>query len=99
MKNADGLPRSIASIRLLTSAGSHTDGILACLAERAAGDLLAPPDNDPFHQWLTTGDPQGFTFLARRFLGPEVDQVHQASVDLGAEEHVRPPGQRATSEH
>ncbi|MFX0538836.1 hypothetical protein ACQBAT_12905 [Ornithinimicrobium sp. Y1847] len=34
----------------------------------------------PQHQWLTTGDPQAFTFLAQRFLGPEVEQVHQAFV-------------------
>ena len=49
------------------------------------GGLLAPQDNEPAHQWLTTGDPQGFTFLARRFLGPEVEQVHQAFVGRAEE--------------
>ncbi|MDO5738896.1 MAG: glutamate racemase [Ornithinimicrobium sp.] len=110
-KGIDTLILGCTHYPLLTSALQYVLGEQVTLVSSAAataadlfrvltdGDLLAPANNDPFHQWLTTGDPHGFTFLARRFLGPEVDQVHQASVDLGAEEHVGLPGQRATSEH
>ena len=64
-------------VSLVSSAAATAADLYRVLTE---GALLAPLDNEPAHQWLTTGDPQGFTFLARRFLGPEVEQVHQAFV-------------------
>ena len=39
----DGLLQSIASMILVTSAGSHTDGILACLLDLAAGTVSSTP--------------------------------------------------------
>ena len=45
--------------------------------ERDAG--LPPPS----HQFLTTGRPEDFRELGRRFLGPEVDQVEQFSRWVG----------------
>ncbi|WP_131103791.1 glutamate racemase [Ornithinimicrobium sufpigmenti] len=71
-------------VTLVSSAAATAADLYRVLTE---GGLLAPQDNEPSHQWLTTGDPQGFTFLARRFLGPEVEQVHQAFVGR-AEERV-----------
>ena len=64
-------------VSLVTSSAATAAELFRMLTD---GDLLAPPGNVPQHQWLTTGDPQGFTFLAQRFLGPEVEQVHQAFV-------------------
>jgi glutamate racemase len=78
---------------LLTSVLSYVlgDGVtLVSSAEATAaelfrvltdGGLLAPEDGpEPTHQFLTTGDPHGFTPLARRFLGPEVEHVGRAFV-------------------
>ena len=62
---------------LVSSAAATAADLYRTLTD---GDLLAPQDNEPEHQWLTTGDPHAFTFLARRFLGPEVEHVHQAFV-------------------
>ncbi|MGO0574974.1 glutamate racemase [Ornithinimicrobium panacihumi] len=64
-------------VSLVTSSAATAAELFRVLTD---GDLLAPQDSEPVHQWLTTGDPHGFTFLARRFLGPEVEQVHQAFV-------------------
>lgn len=64
-------------VTLVSSAAATAADLFRMLTD---GGLLAPPGNEPQHQWLTTGDPHGFTFLARRFLGPEVDQVHRAFV-------------------
>ena len=71
-------------VSLVSSAAATAADLYRVLTE---GGLLAPHDTQPEHQWLTTGDPQGFPFLARRFLGPEVEQVHQAFVGR-AEERV-----------
>ncbi|WP_289019815.1 glutamate racemase [uncultured Ornithinimicrobium sp.] len=97
-KGVDTLILGCTHYPLLTSALQYVLGEEVTLVSSAAataadlfrvltdGDLLAPADNEPQHQWLTTGDPHGFTFLARRFLGPEVDQVHRAFV--GREDEV-----------
>ncbi|ACQ80982.1 glutamate racemase [Beutenbergia cavernae DSM 12333] len=45
-------------------------------ADGARGDDGAR--SAPRHRFLATGDPAAFTRLARRFLGPEVDDVHDA---------------------
>ncbi len=64
-------------VTLVSSAAATAADLFRVLTD---GGLLADADQRPEHQWLTTGDPQGFTFLARRFLGPEVEQVHRAFV-------------------
>ena len=64
-------------VTLVSSAAATAADLFRVLTD---GDLLAGADGIPVHQWLTTGDPDGFHYLARRFLGPEVDQVHRAFV-------------------
>ncbi len=76
-------------VTLVSSAASTAADLYRILTD---GDLLAPQDDEPYHQWLTTGDPQAFTFLARRFLGPEVEQVHQAFVGRPDERLPVPAG-------
>lgn len=60
-------------VTLVTSSEETAKDTYRALAE---ADLLrspyAPP---PVHQFRATGDPEAFTALARRFLGPEVDAV------------------------
>lgn len=78
---------------LLTSALSYVLGDQVTLVSSAAataadlyrvltdtGTLRPGSQGPPAHQFLTTGDPQGFTPLARRFLGPEVEHVARAYV-------------------
>ncbi|WP_229116895.1 glutamate racemase [Actinomyces bovis] len=60
-------------ITLVTSSEETAKDTYRALAE---ADLLRSPDApDPVHQFRATGDPEAFTALARRFLGPEVDAV------------------------
>jgi glutamate racemase len=81
---------------LLTGVISYVmgDGVtLVSSAEETAKDvfrLLADlgalrPDHlpEPEHEWLTTGDPDEFARLARRFLGPEAVTARPAAVDSG----------------
>ncbi len=78
---------------LLTGALSYVlgDGVaLVSSAEATAAELFrvltdaealrGEGQGEPSHQFLTTGDPHGFTPLARRFLGPEVEHVGRAYV-------------------
>jgi glutamate racemase len=45
----------------------------------AAHNLLRDPSlGEPNHRFLATGDPQSFATMGRRFLGPEVRDVHSA---------------------
>lgn len=76
-------------VTLVSSAAATAADLFRVLTD---SDLLAPPGNPPVHQWLTTGDPHGFTYLARRFLGPEVEQVHQAFVGRPEEKVGAPVG-------
>ena len=76
-------------VTLVSSAASTAADLYRILTD---GDLLAPQGDEPYHQWLTTGDPHEFTFLARRFLGPEVEQVHQAFVGRPDERLPVPAG-------
>ncbi|WP_151524730.1 glutamate racemase [Serinicoccus kebangsaanensis] len=64
-------------VMLVSSAAATAADLFRVLTDSG---LLAGQDNPPVHQWLTTGDPDGFHYLARRFLGPEVEQVHRAFV-------------------
>lgn len=81
---------------LLTGVISYVMGeevTLVSSAEETAKDvfrtLLAhdlqrePGSGPPQHRFLATGDADGFTALARRFLGPEVDDV-RSDAELGA---------------
>lgn len=71
------------------------DGVtLVSSAEATAAELfrrltdagaLAPPGAHAAKLFLTTGDPTAFTPLARRFLGPEVQQVGRAFVGRAEE--------------
>lgn len=64
-------------VQLVSSAAATAADLFRVLTD---GGLLAARGDAPVHQWLTTGDPDGFHYLARRFLGPEVEQVHRAFV-------------------
>ena len=56
-------------ITLVSSAEETAKDVYRVLADRG---LLRPDDlPPPRHEFVTTGDPQTFTRLARRFLGPE----------------------------
>jgi glutamate racemase len=48
--------------------------------ELVAHDLERTAASPPAHRFLATGDPRGFTSLARRFLGPEVGAESAAEV-------------------
>ncbi|CAM3729536.1 glutamate racemase [Occultella aeris] len=48
--------------------------------ELVAHDLERTAASPPEHRFLATGDPRGFTSLARRFLGPEVGAESAAEV-------------------
>ncbi|GAA4870547.1 glutamate racemase [Serinicoccus chungangensis] len=74
-------------VQLVSSAAATAADLFRVLTD---GGLLAAPGAAPVHQWLTTGDPDGFHYLARRFLGPEVEQVHRAFVGR-PEERVTSP--------
>ncbi len=80
---------------LLTGVISYVmgDGVtLVSSAEETAKDVyrllvehrLARPDDlaAPRHRFLTTGDPQEFAALARRFLGPEVVTASSAAAEV-----------------
>ena len=48
-------------------------------ATQDAHAIVRPEDaTPPRHRFLATGDPEPFSRLGRRFLGPEVDAVLQA---------------------
>lgn len=64
-------------VTLVSSAEATAAALFGALIE---ADALAPPEHQPQHLFLTTGDPTGFTPLARRFLGPEVERVGRAYV-------------------
>ncbi|HEX9124611.1 MAG TPA: glutamate racemase [Actinomycetota bacterium] len=61
---------------LVSSAEETAKDVYATLVE---GDLLREGDEEPVHEFLTTGDPERFRAVAHHFLGPEVGPV--ASVE------------------
>ena len=66
------------SVTLVSSAEATAAELFRVLTD---ADLLrSESEGEPTHQFLTTGDPHGFTPLARRFLGPEVEHVGRAYV-------------------
>lgn len=61
---------------LVSSAEETAKDVYATLA---AHDLLRDTDlPEPEHRFLSTGDPKAFATMGRRFLGPEVREVHSA---------------------
>jgi glutamate racemase len=46
-------------------------------AELTRRDLFAPRGTDPKHRFLSSGDPDLFESLSRKFLGPEIGNVEE----------------------
>ncbi|CAN5624082.1 glutamate racemase [soil metagenome] len=65
-------------VALVSSAAATAADLFRVLTDTAM--LRQSSQGPPSHQFLTTGDPHGFTPLARRFLGPEVEHVARAYV-------------------
>lgn len=65
-------------VTLVSSAEATAAELFRVLTD--AGALRDEDQGPPTHQFLTTGEPHQFTPLARRFLGPEVEQVGRAYV-------------------
>jgi glutamate racemase len=65
-------------VTLVSSAEECAKDVYRTLVERGLerdpADSLAAP---PLHRFLTTGQPQEFASIGRRFLGPELDSVAQ----------------------
>ena len=60
------------SVSLVSSSDETAKEVYRVLADH---DLLQDDTVTPEHHFTTTGDPDEFTRLARRFLGPEVISV------------------------
>ena len=65
-------------VTLVSSAEETAKDVLRILTER---DMLADPEvhGPPTRIFESTGDPEKFTALAQRFLGPGISGVHQHS--------------------
>ena len=68
------------------------DVVLISSAEETAKDVYATlldehmqsdASGRPRHEFLSTGDPEGFQRLAELFLGPELTEVHAALAPVG----------------
>lgn len=69
-------------VTLVTSSLETAKDVYRELARR---DLLRDPGAAaPQHEFRSTGDPESFVVLARRFLGPEVRRVLRAGSESGA---------------
>ena len=63
-------------VTLVSSAEETAKSVFATLMSTSL--LRAPGGGPPSHQFVATGDPEPFTRLGQRFLGPEVQQVRRA---------------------
>jgi glutamate racemase len=63
------------SVTLVSSADETAKDVYRLLVE--AELLRSPSQPDPQHRFLTTGQPDDFREIGRRFLGPELDVVGQ----------------------
>jgi glutamate racemase len=63
---------------LVSSAEETAQEVYRTLVERGLERPAGGPP--PRHRFLTTGDPETFTALARRFLGPEVALAESAGL-------------------
>ena len=62
-------------VTLVSSAEETAKDVYKLLVQRGLErDPSLPP---PTHRFLTTGQPEEFARIGRRFLGPELDDVHQ----------------------
>ncbi len=69
------------SVTLVSSADETARDVYRKLASQ---DLFAPAGNEPVRRFYSTGDPDRFGELARRFLGPEAGGAHSIShIGLG----------------
>ena len=59
-------------VTLVSSADETAKDLYRVLVEQ---DLLRLSDSKPKYQFISSGDPESFANLARRFLGPEVTEV------------------------
>lgn len=59
-------------VTLVSSADETAKDLYRVLVEK---DLLRLSDSKPKYQFISSGDPESFAKLARRFLGPEVTEV------------------------
>lgn len=66
---------------LISSAEETARDVYAILVRE---DLLRDDPAPPSHRFLSSGDPEAFRDLGRRFLGPEVDDVSTATVQREA---------------
>jgi glutamate racemase len=64
-------------VTLVSSAEETAKDVYRLLAEH--GLERDPALRSPVHRFLTTGQPDEFATIGRRFLGPELDSVHQFS--------------------
>lgn len=62
-----------STVTLVSSAEETAKDVYRVLADTQ--QLRDASSGTPTHRWTTTGDPQAFETLARRFLGPEVSAV------------------------
>ena len=70
------------AVTLVSSAEETAKDVYRVLAD---ADALRPDDlAAPGHSFTTTGDAEEFRRLAKRFLGPEVDEVFGDMVRTGA---------------
>lgn len=63
-------------VTLVSSADETAKDLYRVLVEK---DLLRASDAKPDYQFISSGDPQSFADLARRFLGPEVSTVKRSN--------------------
>jgi len=61
-------------VQLVSSAQETAKDVYAALIEEG----LQREDGDPEHEFVCTGDPDRFTDVAERFLGPSIPQVRHA---------------------
>jgi glutamate racemase len=62
-------------VTLVSSAEETAKDVYRLLVQHGLErDAALPP---PLHRFLTTGQPEEFAAIGRRFLGPELESVHQ----------------------
>jgi glutamate racemase len=62
---------------LVSSAEETAKDVYAALVER---DVLRADEDEPDHEFVTTGDPDAFRSIAHHFLGPDVGRVGSANI-------------------
>ena len=69
-------------VTLVTSSDETAKDVYRALAGKNL--LRGPEAPEPRHDFASTGDPEAFSVLARRFLGPEVTAVEHVAFAPGA---------------